>query len=74
MSQPTPTPGTASRAPSVGAPGDRLFMNPSNHRRVDFKDPTEAVEIVLLADLLLRVLDKIEDPQSARPDAGREGG
>lgn len=37
-----------------------LFKNPSSHRRVDFSDPTEAAEIVLLADLLLRLLDKIE--------------
>ena len=45
-----------------------LFKNPSSHRRVDFTDATEAAEIVLLADLLLRLLDKIEDPQpSAEP-------
>ncbi|MET7949074.1 TIGR02391 family protein [Micromonospora sp. NPDC005324] len=40
-----------------------LFKNPSSHRRVDFTDATEAAEIVLLADLLLRLLDKIEDAQ-----------
>ncbi|KUL31410.1 hypothetical protein ADL15_21970 [Actinoplanes awajinensis subsp. mycoplanecinus] len=39
-----------------------LFKNPSSHRRVDFNDATEAAEIVLLADLLLRLLDKIEVP------------
>lgn len=33
-----------------------LFKNPSSHRRVDFTDPTEAAEVVLLADLLLRLL------------------
>ncbi|MEV1333154.1 TIGR02391 family protein [Micromonospora costi] len=36
-----------------------LFKNPSSHRRVDFTDATEAVEVVLLADLLLRLLKKI---------------
>lgn len=36
-----------------------LFKNPASHRRVDYNDPTEAAEIVLLADLLLRLLDKI---------------
>ena len=35
-----------------------LFKNPSSHRRVDFSDPTEAAEVVLLADLLLRVLQR----------------
>lgn len=36
-----------------------LFKNPSSHRQVDFSDPTEAAEVVLLADLLLRLLRKI---------------
>jgi uncharacterized protein (TIGR02391 family) len=37
-----------------------LFKNPTSHRQVDFDDPTVAAEIVLLADLLLRMLDTIE--------------
>jgi hypothetical protein len=45
------------RYPFKGAVG--LFKNPSSHRRVTFDDPAEAAEIVLLADLLLRLLDKI---------------
>ncbi|MEU3627879.1 TIGR02391 family protein [Amycolatopsis coloradensis] len=36
-----------------------LFKNPASRRRVDHTDPTEAAEIVLLADLLMRLLDKI---------------
>lgn len=38
----------------AGAMG--LFKNPSSHRRVDFQDPVEASEVILLADLLLRIL------------------
>jgi uncharacterized protein (TIGR02391 family) len=35
-----------------------VFKNPSSHRQVDFGDPTLASEVVLLADLLLRLLDE----------------
>jgi uncharacterized protein (TIGR02391 family) len=37
-----------------------LFKNPSSHRRVNYDDATLAAEVILLADLLLRVLDRIE--------------
>jgi uncharacterized protein (TIGR02391 family) len=36
-----------------------LFKNPSSHREVDVTDATEAAEMVLCADLLLRLLAKI---------------
>lgn len=42
-----------------------LFKNPSSHRRVDYADPTEAAEVVLLADLLMRLLDKLETERAA---------
>jgi hypothetical protein len=36
------------------------FKNPPNHRAVDYGgDPVEASEVVLLADLLLRLLDQV---------------
>lgn len=35
------------------------FKNPASHRSVDYQDPTLAAEVVLLADLLLRLLDGI---------------
>jgi uncharacterized protein (TIGR02391 family) len=37
-----------------------LFKNPPSHRTVTYADPTEASEVVLLADLLLRMLDRAE--------------
>ena len=36
------------------------FKNPPSHRQVDYSDPTEASEVVLLADLLMRLLDRVE--------------
>lgn len=43
-----------------------LFKNPPSHRRVDYSDPTEAAEVLLLADLLMRLLNKTEEPRSLR--------
>lgn len=34
-----------------------VSKNPVSHRQVDYADPTLASEVVLLADLLLRMLD-----------------
>jgi uncharacterized protein (TIGR02391 family) len=36
------------------------FKNPASHRTVDYSDPAEAAEVVLLADLLMRLLDRVE--------------
>jgi uncharacterized protein (TIGR02391 family) len=33
-----------------------VFKNPSSHRQIDYSDPTQAAEVVLLADLLLKML------------------
>jgi len=40
------------------------FKNPTSHRPVEYDDPTLASEIVLLADLLMRLLDRIETNRS----------
>ncbi len=38
-----------------------VFKNPSSHRQVEYDDPTLASDVVLLADLLHRMLDQVED-------------
>ena len=35
------------------------FKNPSSHRIVEFDDPTFASDVVMLADLLLRLVDRV---------------
>jgi hypothetical protein len=35
-----------------------VFKNPTSHRQVDYADPTIASEVILFADLLLRMLDE----------------
>lgn len=37
------------------------FKNPPSHRQIDYANPTEASEVVLLADLLMRLLDRVEE-------------
>jgi uncharacterized protein (TIGR02391 family) len=37
------------------------FRNPLGHRSVEFGDPTEAAEVVLFADLLMRQIDHVEE-------------
>ena len=36
------------------------FKNPTSHRAVTYQNPAEASEVILLADLLMRILDAIE--------------
>ncbi|MDQ3821295.1 MAG: TIGR02391 family protein [Acidobacteriota bacterium] len=42
----------------AGAMGS--FKNPTSHRTVTYTDPTEASEVIMLADLLMRILDSVE--------------
>jgi uncharacterized protein (TIGR02391 family) len=41
------------------------FKNPTSHRTVTYTDPTEASEVIMLADLLIRILDSIESARSS---------
>jgi hypothetical protein len=42
--------------------------NPLSHRNVEWDDATEAAEMVLLADLLMRQLDRIEERLAAESE------
>jgi uncharacterized protein (TIGR02391 family) len=44
-----------------------VFKNPPSHRQVDYKDPTQAADVILLADLLLRMLDDVEARREPKP-------
>jgi uncharacterized protein (TIGR02391 family) len=39
-----------------------VFKNPASHRRLSLSDPTEAAEVVMFADLLLRMLERVDSP------------
>ncbi len=43
------------------------FKNPSSHRAVNYDDPVLAAEVVLLADLLMRLLDRVEARRTSSP-------
>jgi uncharacterized protein (TIGR02391 family) len=36
------------------------FKNPTSHREVTYDNPAEASEVIMLADLLLRILDRLQ--------------
>ena len=42
------------------------FKNPTSHRPVEYDDPTLAAEVIFLADLLMRMLDRVEDRRGTR--------
>lgn len=50
--------GEQEAASSLFAGAIGTFKNPSSHRTVNYDDPSLAAEAVLLADLLLRLLDR----------------
>ena len=60
LADPTLDPGERVGIMELFAGAIGTFKNPPSHRQVDYADPTEASEVVLLADLLMRLLDRFE--------------
>ena len=60
LSDPEAEPGERVAMMELFAGAIGAFKNPSSHRAVDFDDAVEAVEIVQLADLLLRIVRRAE--------------
>lgn len=65
LSDPNAEAGEREAISSLFAGAIGAFKNPSSHRTVDYDDPTLAAEAVLLADLLLRLLDRLPVSPSA---------
>lgn len=59
LADPEQEPGEVAATMDLFASAIGVFKNPSSHREVSYDDPTMAAEIVLFADLLHRMLDKV---------------
>jgi uncharacterized protein (TIGR02391 family) len=60
LSDPEQQPGEQEATSHLFAGAIGVFKNPASHREVEYDDPTFATEVVMLADLLLRMLDGVE--------------
>jgi uncharacterized protein (TIGR02391 family) len=65
LADPDAQPGERRSTMELFAGAIGAFKNPASHRTVDFDDPVEAVEVVQLADLLLRLLARAERRRDA---------
>ncbi len=65
LADPTLEPGERVGLMDLFAGAIGTFKNPPSHRQVDYANPTEASEVVLLADLLMRILDRYKSNGSA---------
>ncbi|MDO8184654.1 TIGR02391 family protein [Conexibacter sp. JD483] len=60
ITDPDAVPGEQEGTRALFAGAYAVFRNPSGHREVDYDDVVEAAEMVQLASLLMRILDRTE--------------
>jgi uncharacterized protein (TIGR02391 family) len=65
---PTADPGEQEAAMNLFKGAIGLFKNPTSHRAVSYDNPVIASDIILLADLLLRLLDQVDRRLNDEPD------
>ncbi|MDR3554956.1 MAG: TIGR02391 family protein [Syntrophobacteraceae bacterium] len=58
LSDPARVPAESQAISDLFAGAIGLFKNPGSHRDVDYEDPAEAAELIILADLLIRIAER----------------
>ena len=61
LADPSAIPGELKGIHFLFAGAMAVFRNPAGHREVNYDDLSEAAEVIQLASLLMRILDRLEE-------------